>query len=161
MKENRIPDLFIEKLLLDELPKHKKEELLKDPQVQRRVAELKAANQRILEVYPAGEMAQAIRLRARQSVASRAEAPPAEAPSIGAKAKAEQTRAAGDRGGILDWLRGVRSRYTAEPRRLHLGRSRLGRLQLVPVAGFALLVLVGGLLLITRGAPLISVSSLS
>jgi hypothetical protein len=58
MKENRVPDLFIEKLLLDELPKRKKEELLKDPKVQRRVAELKAANQRILEEYPPGEIAQ-------------------------------------------------------------------------------------------------------
>ncbi len=108
MKENRIPDFFIEKLLLDELPKRRQEELLKDPQVQRRVAELKAANQRILEEYPPGEMAQAIQRRARQ-------------------AEAERARSAGDHGGILNWPR------------------------LVPVAGFALLVLVGGLLLITRG----------
>ena len=99
-----------------------KEELLKDPKVQRRIAELKAANQRILEEYPPGEIAQAIQRRARQAQA-KAEASPAEA---------ERARSAGDHGGILNWLRGERPR-------------------LVPVAGFALLVLVGGLLLITRG----------
>ena len=45
MKEHRkVPDLYIEKLILDELPKHEKEQLLKDPQVRRRVAELQAEN---------------------------------------------------------------------------------------------------------------------
>jgi hypothetical protein len=122
MKENRIPDLFIEKLLLDELPEHEKEELLKDPKVQRRIVELKAENQRILEEYPPGEMARAIRRRVRQ-------------------AEAQHARSAADHGGILNWLRGQRRSFAAQPRWPRL----------VPVAGFALLVLVGGLLLITRG----------
>ena len=73
-----------------------KEDLLKDPKVQRRVAELKAANQRILEEYPPGEIAQAIQRRARQAQA-KAEVSPAEA---------ERARSAGDHGGILNWLRG-------------------------------------------------------
>ena len=123
MKENRIPDLFIEKLLLDELPKRKKEELLKDPKVQRRITELKAANQKILEEYPPGEMARAIQRRARQ-----AEAPQAEA---------ERTRSTGDNG--------------ERPRSAAARRGAFGWPRLVPVAGFALVVLVGGLLLITRG----------
>lgn len=123
MKENGIPDLFIEKLLLDELPKRRKEELLKDPKVQRRITELKAANQKILEEYPPGEMARAIQRRARQ-----AEAPQAET---------ERTRSTGDKG---------EGRRAAAARRGAFGWPRL-----VPVAGFALVVLVGGLLLITRG----------
>jgi hypothetical protein len=131
MKENRIPDLFIEKLLLDELPKRKKEELLKDPMVQRRITELKAANQKILDEYPPGEMARAIQRRAR-----RGEAPQAEV---------ERTRSAGDKGGILNWLRGERPSSAADR------RGTFGWPRLVPVAGFALVVLVGGLLLITRG----------
>jgi hypothetical protein len=123
MKENRIPDLFIEKLLLDELPKRKKEELLKDPKVQRRITELKAANQKILEEYPPGEMARAIQRRARRAEALQAEV--------------ERTRSAGDKG----------ERPSSAPAR----RGAFGWPRLVPVAGFALVVLVGGLLLITRG----------
>jgi hypothetical protein len=123
MKENRIPDLFIEKLLLDELPKRKKEELLKDPMVQRRITELKAANQKILDEYPPGEMARAIQRRARQG-----EAPQAEA---------ERTRSTGDKG--------------ERPISAAARRGTFGWPRLVPVAGFALVVLVGGLLLITRG----------
>lgn len=123
MKENRIPDLFIEKLLLDELPKRKKEELLKDPKVQRRITELKAANQKILEEYPPGEMARAIQRRARRAEALQAEV--------------ERTRSAGDKG----------ERPSSTPAR----RGAFGWPRLVPVAGFALVVLVGGLLLITRG----------
>ncbi len=132
MKDKTIPDLFIEQLLLDELPKHKKEELLKDPKVQRRIADLKAANQKILEEYPPGEMAQAIRRRAQQ-----ADTPPAEV-----KADTERIRSAGDHWGILNWLKGGRPSSAAQHRWLRL----------VPVAGFALLVLVGGLLLISRGS---------
>lgn len=136
MKENRIPDLFIEKLLLDELPKREKEELLKDPRVQHRIAELKASNQKILEEYPPGEMARAIRRRARQ----------AEVPQV----EGERTRPAADRGGILNWLSGGRTPSASDRR----GADRRGKFawpRLVPVGGFALLVLLGGLLLITRG----------
>jgi hypothetical protein len=107
MKEKGIPDLFIEKLLLDELPQDMKERLLEDPSVRRRLAELKAENRRILEEYPPEEMAKAIRNRSQ----------------FGRRRPAE--------GG-------------APMRRLNWPR-------LVPVAGFALLVLAGGLLLVTRG----------
>ena len=67
MKDNGIPDLFIEKLLLDELPRRMKERLLEDPAVRRRLEELKAENRRILNEYPPEEMAKAIRNRERWS----------------------------------------------------------------------------------------------
>jgi len=111
MKDNGIPDLFIEKLLLGELPQGTKERLLKDPDVQRRLEELKAENRRILEEYPPEEMAKTIQNRSRLSQQSEA---------------AEAARVRPVEGG-------------APLRRL------------VPAASFALLVLVGGLLLITRG----------
>jgi hypothetical protein len=114
MKDNGIPDLFIEKLLLDELPQSEKERLLTDPSVQRRLEELKAENRRILDEYPPEEMAKAIRNRSRWSQQTEA-------------AQAAQSR-----------------RQSKRPGRLRLGR-------LIPAASFALLVLVGGLLLITRG----------
>ena len=107
MKDNGIPDLLIEKLLLDELPRDMKERLLADPSVRRRLAALKADNREILEVYPPEQMAKAIRNR--------------------------------------------ESRQAGSVRAARLG-PRAGQLRrLVPAAGFALLVLVGGLLLITRG----------
>ncbi len=110
MKEKGIPDLFIEKLLLDELPRSMKERLLEDPYVRHRLEELKADNRRTLEEHPPEEMAKAIRNRSRFS----------------------------------------RSRpvVTGEPRR------RLNWTRLVPAASFALLVLAGGLLLLTRGPHL-------
>jgi len=121
MKDNGIPDLFIEKLLLGELPQGTKERLLKDPDVQRRLEELKAENRRILEEYPPEEMAKVIRNRSRLSQSSGA---------------VEAARVRPVEGG-------------APPRRLNWFGAPLRRL--VPAAGFALLVLVGGLLLITRG----------
>ena len=124
MKDNGIPDLFIEKLLLDELPQSMKERLLKDPSVRRRLGELKAENRRILEEYPPEEMAKAIRNRSRWS----GQAEEAQADRVrprGAPLRRPAERGAPLRG--LNWPR------------------------LVPVASFALLVLVGGLLLITRG----------
>ena len=114
MKDKGIPDLFIEKLLLDELPQSEKERLLMDPSVQRRLEELKAENRRILEEYPPEEMAKAIRNRSRWS---------------------QQTEAA----------------QTAQSRRQSKRPGRLRLSRLIPAASFALLVLVGGLLLITRG----------
>ena len=110
MKDKGIPDLFIEKLLLDELPRGMKERLLEDPSVRRRLEELKADNRRILEEHPPEEMAKAIRNRAQSSRA--------------------RPVAAGERRRRLNWPR------------------------LVPAASFALLVLVGGLLLLTRGPHL-------
>jgi hypothetical protein len=65
MSENRVPDLLIEKLLLDELPQTDKERLLADPEVRRRLQELEAENRRILAEYPPAEMAKAIRNCAR------------------------------------------------------------------------------------------------
>jgi hypothetical protein len=118
MKDNRVPDLYIEKLLLDELPQDMKERLLEDPAVRSRLEELKAENRRILEEYPPEQMAKAIRNRedlSRQSRQSR---------------QTESGRVAEDR--------------PTQLRRLNWPR-------LVPVASFALLILVGGLLLITRG----------
>jgi len=112
MKDNGIPDLFIEKLLLDELPRDMKERLLRDPSVRRRLDELKAENRKILEEYPPEQMAKAIRNRED---------------------------------------RGPRSRQTGSVRAVRI-RPRASQLRrLVPAASFALLVLVGGLLLITRG----------
>jgi hypothetical protein len=114
MKDNGVPDLFIEKLLLDELPQETKERLLKDPSVRRRLDELKAENRKILEDYPPEEMAETIRNRS----------------GWNSRAEAGQTGTA----------RRARDQRRSSPLR-----------RLVPVAGFALLVLVGGLLLITRG----------
>ena len=114
MKDNEVPDLYIEKLLLDELSQEMKERLLEDPSVRRRLQELKAENRRILEEYPPGQMAKAIRNRdswGRQSQAGQAES-------------------------LLP--RSARAR-------------RPGWSRLVPAASFALLVLVGGLLMVTRG----------
>ena len=119
MKDDGIPDLFIEKLLLDELPGDMKERLLRDPSVRRRLDELKAENRKILEEYPPEQMAKVIRNRRDWSRQSR---------------QAESPRTARIR------PRAVRSR----PRAVRLRR-------LVPAASFALLVLVGGLLLISRG----------
>ena len=119
MKDNGIPDLFIEKLLLDELPQSTKERLLKDPEVRRRLEELKAENRRILEEYPPEEMAKAIRNRERWS--RQAE-----------EAQAERVRPRTSPARRLKWL-GVPNR------------------RLVPAVSFALLLLVGGFLLITRG----------
>ncbi len=62
-----VPGLYIEKLLLHELPPGEEEKLLKDPEVRRRVAELEASNRRILAEYPPGAMADAIRRRHLQS----------------------------------------------------------------------------------------------
>ena len=112
MKDKGIPDLFIEKLLLDELPQDVKQRLLQDPAVRRRLEELKAENRRILDEYPPEEMAKAIRNREG-----------------------------------LEW----RSRHAESERtaRIAPGAARLRRL--VPAASFALLVLAGGVLLVTRG----------
>ena len=117
MKENGVPDLYIEKLLLDELPQEMKERLLQDPAVRRRLEELKSENRRILEEYPPEQMAKAIRNRERWSRQSR-------------QSRAAQAKGLGSRPGA--------------------GR-RLGWSRLVPAAGFALLVLVGGLLMVVRG----------
>ncbi len=117
MKENGVPDLYIEKLLLDELPQEMKERLLQDPAVRRRLEELKSENRRILEEYPPEQMAKAIRNRERWSRQSRQ--------SQAAQAKGPSSRPA--------------------------ARRRPGWIRLVPVASFALLVLVGGLLMVTRG----------
>jgi hypothetical protein len=119
MKDHGIPDLFIEKLLLDELPQQMKERLLQDPAVRRRLEELKAENRQILEEYPPEEMAKAIRNREDWS-------PQAQS------GQAEAGRRAQDRRGTAS-------------------RGRLNWPRLVPVASFALLVLVGGLLMVTRG----------
>jgi hypothetical protein len=114
MKDNGIPDLFIEKLLLDELPQDMKERLLEDPAVRRRLEEMKAENRRILEEYPPQEMAKAIRNRE-------------------------------------CWSRQSESEREARMRPRAIQVRRVNWPRLAPVASFALLVLVGGLLLITRG----------
>jgi hypothetical protein len=127
MKDNGIPDLFIEKLLLDELPQDMKERLLEDPAVRRRLDELKAENRMILEEYPPEEMAKAIRNRSRSN--RQAEA-----------GRTEVLQSARDRRGAA-FLRRLKC----------FGGFGAPHRRLVPVAGFALLVLVGGLLLVTRG----------
>ncbi len=54
--ENKTPDLIIEQLLLGELPKDysdsKKQTLLNDPYIIKRMEELKQSNKKILETYP-------------------------------------------------------------------------------------------------------------
>jgi len=124
MKDNGIPDLFIEKLLLDELPQSTKERLLKDPTVQRRLEELKEENRKILEDYPPEEMVKAIRNRERWG------------------RQTEQAQAA-----------------RLRPQGKRLGGQGAPIRRLIPVASFALLVLVGGLLLITRGPAFFSPQS--
>jgi hypothetical protein len=132
MKEHgKIPELYIEKLLLDELPPDEKEQLLKDPEVRRRVAELEASNRRILAEYPPEAMAQAIHRRELQS-----------------------------RGGVeahAGRLEQKQIRKQESPR--YQGRRRLegrrsggvDRLRtLVPAFGFAVLVLAAAVVLVTR-----------
>jgi hypothetical protein len=114
MKKNGVPDLFIEKLLLDELPQIEKERLLADPAVRRRLDELKAENQRILAEYPPAEMAKAVRNRA-------------------------------ERGREPEVRRANRKRSRPAP-----------TLRFVPVATFALLVLVAGVFLVIRGPEFFS-----
>ena len=78
MNDNGIPDLIIEKLLLDELPRDMKERLLSDPSVRRRLDALEAENRKILADYPPEQMAKAIRNRgdwARQDRESRQTGP--------------------------------------------------------------------------------------
>ncbi len=59
----RIPDLYIEKLLLGELDDEKRRELEADPEVKRRTAELEASNRQILDQYDPDTMARQIRAR--------------------------------------------------------------------------------------------------
>jgi hypothetical protein len=65
--EDKIPDLIIEKLLLDELPddfsESKKQALLENPYVIKRMEELKRSNEEILNTYPAGKTVENIKLR--------------------------------------------------------------------------------------------------
>ncbi len=132
MKEHgKIPELYIEKLLLDALPAGEKEQLLKDPEVRRRVAELEASNRRILAEYPPEAMADAIRrreLRSRGGVEARS-----------GQLEREQMR------------QPESPRY---PGRRRAGRRRSGgvdRLRaLVPAFGFAVLVLAAAVVLATR-----------
>jgi hypothetical protein len=126
MKDTGIPDLFIEKLLLDELPQEVKERLLEDPSVRRRLEELKRENRRILEDYPPEQMAKAISNRSQLD------------------RRAKTTREARE------------GRQSKRPGRFLFARqgsveagARMRRL--VPAAAFVLLVLVGGLMLISRG----------
>ena len=108
MKDRGVADLYIEKLLLDELPEAQKRQLLGDLEVVRRLEQLRAENRRILEQYPPEQMAKAIRNRSqRKRIVPR-------------KAVARS----------LNWPR------------------------LVPAASFALLVVAGALLLVTRGPSL-------
>jgi hypothetical protein len=129
MKENSVPDLFIEKLLLDELPQHMKEQLLRDPAVRRRLEELKTENRRILEDYPPEVMAQEISRRLGARMQPRSASGRRKRPRISPRAPVEP-------------------RPKDRPRR---GRLHLAWPALVPAAGFAILVLAGGVLLLTRG----------
>jgi hypothetical protein len=62
--DDRVPELLIEQLLLDELPPRRKARLLRSPYVRQRLEELQASNRTILVEYPVQEMAQRIRERA-------------------------------------------------------------------------------------------------
>lgn len=77
----RVPDLFVEQLLLGELPAGRRRELEADPEVRRRAAELEASNARILAQYPAEDMARRIeeRLRAARGARPHGELRPREA----------------------------------------------------------------------------------
>jgi hypothetical protein len=127
MRNDGIPDLFIEKLLLDELPPEQKARLLRDPSVrsrlQERLEELEADNRRILEQYPAELMAERIRRKAGQG-----------------KRRAPR-------------VENGRRRFQRPRRRVRF--PRLSWPKLVPAAGFATLLLVAGLLLVTRGPAIL------
>lgn len=64
MKTDRIPDIYIEQYLLDELPDNLRKEMedliLKDPELNSRIAVMKKSNEEILSAYPAKSMAEAI-----------------------------------------------------------------------------------------------------
>lgn len=60
----RVPDLYVEQLLLDELPEQRKRRLAADPEVHRRLGELEASNREIAARYPAAEMVRRIEERA-------------------------------------------------------------------------------------------------
>jgi hypothetical protein len=68
----RVPDLYVEQLLLDELPEGRRRQLAADPQVRRRLEELKASNRKIMTEYPAAEMARRIEERAQAAKAREA-----------------------------------------------------------------------------------------
>ncbi|TFH06046.1 MAG: hypothetical protein E4H09_00975 [Spirochaetales bacterium] len=61
MEQTRIPDIYIEQYLLDELPEAKRREVEDSPGFQERLAVLKRSNQEILAEYPPAQMA--IRIR--------------------------------------------------------------------------------------------------
>jgi hypothetical protein len=73
MKNNRVPDILVEQLLLGELPEARRAELLADPAVQARLQELQASNREILERYPPEVYGQRIGWRLKKGQAGRRE----------------------------------------------------------------------------------------
>ena len=132
MKDRRVPDLYIEKLLLDELPEAQKRQLLSDPDVVRRLERLRAENRRILEQYPPEQMAKVIRNRRESN----------------GQAESARERA----GGRVSAHRPAAHRMSVN--RPPTRRSPLNWARLIPAVSFALLVVAGGLLLVTRGPSL-------
>lgn len=126
MDKRQVPDLLIEKLLLDELSEGQKRRLLADPEVLRRVRELERSNREILAAYPPEAMSRRIegRLEALASAMGTSDA--------GESARAEGPDARPRRGAA----QGPSGR-----------RGLFGFPRLVPVAGFAVAALVTGLLL--------------
>jgi hypothetical protein len=123
----KVPDLLIERLLLGELPEAEARRLMDDPEVVRRVQELERSNREILAAYPAEEMSRRIagRVEALASVQG--------APENARHGRSRRSRST--------------SRRSEAP-----GDSGIRRFfnmpKLVPVAGFATLAVVTGLLLV-------------
>lgn len=65
--ENKVPDILIEQLILDELPdnfsENKKQTLLRNPYVIKRMEELKKSNEEIIKTYPVHKISGNINLR--------------------------------------------------------------------------------------------------
>jgi hypothetical protein len=126
MEKRKVPDLFIEKIVLGELPEAQKRRLMEDPDVVRRVRELERSNEEILSAYPPDEMSR--RISGRLEALEAAQGPVA-APERG-RSRGEQRR----------------SRRRDEARGSE-ARSVFGLPPLIPVAGFATVAVVAGLLL--------------
>jgi hypothetical protein len=126
MEKRKVPELLIEKIVLGELPEAQKRRLMADPDVVRRVRELERSNREILSMYPPDEMSR--RISGRLEALASAQGP---------VATVERARSRDER---------RRSRRRDDARGSE-ARSVFGLPPLIPVAGFATVAVVTGLLL--------------
>ncbi len=92
-----VSPLILEQLALGELPENRARELMGDPEVRRRVEELKASSREILEAYPPAEEAAAIRARAEEKRAAQGPADDRAADERAADERAADDRPADER----------------------------------------------------------------